>query len=149
MVQCQQVILQEIEYGSETYRCTLRLREAVLRSPLGLRLTLEDLRGEDAQLHFGLISDDRIIACVVAVPLSATEARIRQTAVEPSWQRRGVASAMMRQLEDNLAARGFRSLSLHARASAVGFYSKLGYQPVGEGFIEVTIPHRKMVKSLV
>jgi ribosomal protein S18 acetylase RimI-like enzyme len=143
------VNLQEIEYGSETYRCALRLREAVLRRPLGLRLTEADLREEHAQLHFGLICEDRIIACVVAVPLSATEARIRQTAVEPTWQRQGLARTMMRQLEDNLAARGFRSLSLHARASAVGFYSKLGYQPVGEEFIEVTIPHRKMVKSLI
>lgn len=139
--------LQQIEYGSEKYYCALRLREAVLRIPLGLALGEEDLRGEDNQLHFGMFFDDRIVACVVAVPLSATEARIRQTAVEPACQRHGLASTMMRQLEDILAARGFRSLSMHARASAIGFYGKLGYKPVGEPFIEVTIPHYKMIKS--
>ena len=147
-MQRQVVIFQQIEYGSARYRCALRLREAVLRTPLGLALGAEDLRGEDKQLHFGLFFDGRIVACVVAVPLSATEARIRQTAVEPTCQRQGLASTMMRKLEDNLAARGFRSLSMHARASAIGFYSDLGYQPEGDEFIEVTIPHRKMVKSL-
>ena len=149
LAQRRAVILQEIEYGSEQYRRTLRLREAVLRNPLGLRLEEDDLRGEDRQWHFGLFSNDRVIACVIAVPLSATEARIRQTAVEPSCQRQGLASTMMRQLEDRLAARGMLSLGMHARASAVGFYSKLGYQPVGKVFVEVTIPHRKMVKSLI
>jgi len=143
------VILRAIEYGSEQYRCALRLREAVLRSPLGLQLDEHDLCGEERQWHFGLFADEHIVACVIAVPVSPSEARIRQTAVEPSRQRQGLASTMMRQLEDWLAARGIHSLSMHARASAVGFYSKLGYQPVGEAFVEVTIPHRKMVKSLI
>ena len=147
-MQRQAVIFRQIEYGSAYYRQALRLRETVLRMPLGLPLSKEDLRGEDRQLHFGLFSDDRIIACVIAVPVSATEAKIRQNAVESAYQGRGLASTMMRQLEGNLAARGFRFLSLHARTGAIGFYEKLGYQTEGEEFVEVTIPHRKMVKHL-
>ena len=55
----------------------------------------------------------------------------------------------MTQLEAALAARGFVSLSLHARSIAVGFYEKLGYETVGDEFIEVSIPHRKMAKRLI
>jgi predicted GNAT family N-acyltransferase len=55
---------------------------------------------------------------------------------------------MMRQVEAQLAARGFTSLSMHARSSAVGFYEKLGFRVVGGEFVEVTIPHRVMVKAL-
>lgn len=120
-----------------------------MRTPLGLLLSENDLRGEDKQLHFGLFADDQLVACVVAVALSAGEARIRQTAVEPSRQRQGLASTMMRQLEKNLAARGFTLLSMHARSNAIGFYRKLGYEAVGDEFVEVTIPHRKMVKRLI
>ena len=148
LVQRQAVIFGQIEYGSANYRQALRLRETVLRMPLGLPLSKEDLRGEDRQLHFGLFSDGRIIACVIAVPVTASEAKIRQTAVASAHQRQGLASTMMRQLEDNLASRGFRFLSLHARTDAIGFYEKLGYQTEGEEFVEVTIPHRKMVKRL-
>jgi len=35
-----------------------------------------------------------------------------------------------------------------ARVSAVEFYEKLGYAIVGGEFVEVTIPHRKMEKSV-
>ncbi len=142
------MILEEIEFGSERYRTACRLRQAVLRVPLGLSLDEEDLHSESEQLHFGLFDHQKLVACVTAVPLSANEAKIRQTVVLPSRQRQGLASNMMRRVEGILAARGYTLLSLHARSSVVGFYEKLGYQKVGEEFIEVTIPHQKMVKEL-
>ena len=37
---------------------------------------------------------------------------------------------------------------MHARMTAVGFYAKLGYTRVGDGFTEVGIPHVKMEKRL-
>jgi predicted GNAT family N-acyltransferase len=52
----------------------------------------------------------------------------------------------MNELEANLRARGFTKLALHARASAVGFYKKLGYTVSGDEFIDVTVAHFKMVK---
>jgi predicted GNAT family N-acyltransferase len=55
---------------------------------------------------------------------------------------------MMRRVEAILAGRGYTSLSLHARKSAIGFYRKLGYAAVGKEFIEVTVPHQKMIKKL-
>jgi hypothetical protein len=37
---------------------------------------------------------------------------------------------------------------LDARETAVGFYKKLGYAIGGDEFIEVTVPHFRMVKRL-
>jgi predicted GNAT family N-acyltransferase len=37
---------------------------------------------------------------------------------------------------------------MHARQTAAGFYSKLGYQRVGDPFVEVTLPHIAMRKPL-
>lgn len=142
------MILQELEFGSERYQSACRLREAVLRRPLGLPLSEDDLRGEAGQLHFAMFADQELVACVTAVPLSVTEARIRQTAVAPAYQQQGVASDMMRRVEAILADRGYTSLSLNARKSAINFYSKLGYATVGEEFTEVTVPHQKMIKQL-
>ncbi len=142
------MILRELEFGSGQYRSACRLRETVLREPLGLLLSEADLRGEAEQLHFGMYADEELVACVTAVPVAATKARIRQTAVAPGYQRQGVARDMMRQVEAILAAHGYTTLSLHARTSAVGFYLKLGYTTVGDEFIEVTVPHQKMIKKL-
>lgn len=139
----------EIEYGSEQYRLACALRESVLRRPLGLTLSDQDLHGEAQQLHFALFADDgELIACVTAAPQSPGCARIRQTAVLPHYQGRGMASTMMRQVEAMLLSRGFKSLTLHARESALRFYQNLGYRAIGDTFTEVSVPHRKMVKSL-
>jgi len=143
------VIFREIVFGTPEYERERRLREEVLRKPLGLLLTNDDLAGEEKQLHFGLFDPaNSLMACVVAVPLSRTEARIRQMAVAPSQQRRGLGRRMMVELEKNLRARRFENLTLNARTSAVGFYEKLGYGVIGDEFLDLTIPHVRMGKAI-
>ena len=141
------MLFKQIGFGTAEYRRECLLREEVLRRPLGLSLSGEDLAGEESQFHFGLFdSVGELVACVIAAPLSPTEAKIRQMAVAPSHQGKGAGRQLMRELEESLRARGFRSFTLDARSSAVGFYEKLGYTTVGGEFVEVTVPHFKMVK---
>jgi predicted GNAT family N-acyltransferase len=60
--------------------------------------------------------------------------------------------AVGRQLLDALGqaarARGDRELMLHAQASAVGFYRRLGWQPRGPAFEEAGIEHQEMTLTL-
>ena len=139
----------EISFGTPEYRLECQLREEVLRRPLGLPLSDEDLAGEENQLHFGLFAPHGdLVACVVAVRLSPTEAKIRQMAVSSRHQRQGLGQRLMSELEKNLKARGFEKFVLSARTSAVGFYEKLGYTLAGKVFLDVTVPHVKMSKSV-
>ena len=138
----------EIAWGSAEYAAEIRLRNEILRKPLGLSLEDEDLAPEREQLHYGLFDPaGTLAACAVAVPLSQTEARIRQMAVVPSRQGGGLGKKLMTELEADLRARGFERFQLNARASAVGFYEKLGYSIVGDEFREVTVPHFRMTKA--
>ena len=76
------VVFAEIAFGSEDYARERRLRDEVLRRPLGLSLEAEDPAIEKDQLHRAVLEPARdLVACVLAVPFSATEARIRQMAV--------------------------------------------------------------------
>jgi predicted GNAT family N-acyltransferase len=137
----------EIAFGTPEYVQARLLRDEVLRRPLGLSLGGEDLANEGRQMHFGLFAPDGgLLACVVAVPLSTTEARIRQMAVSPGHQGRGLGRRLMKEVERTLRERGFRELELNARTSAAGFYEKLGYTAVGGEFLHVTVPHVRMVK---
>jgi ribosomal protein S18 acetylase RimI-like enzyme len=139
----------EIAFGTDEYELECVLRDDVLRKPLGLSLKDEDLAAEENQLHFGLFEPDgALVACVIAAPLSRIEARIRQMAVDPSRQGKGLGRRIMSELEKNLQARGFTRFCLDARVSAVRFYEKLGYAIVGEEFIGVTGPHLRMVKAV-
>ena len=141
------MVFKEIVFGTAEYRFECDLRHAVLREPLGLSFTAEELATEQDQLHFGLFEpEDNLIACVVAVRLLPTDARIRQMAVSPAHQRRGLGRRLMNELEAHLRSRGLTHLVLHARASAVEFYEKLEYAVVGDEFIDVTIAHVRMVK---
>jgi hypothetical protein len=55
----------------------------------------------------------------------------------------------MEHLEQAARQRGTRTIFLNARENAVGFYAKLGYEPVGEGpLLFGCIPHTVMKKTL-
>jgi ribosomal protein S18 acetylase RimI-like enzyme len=143
------VTFQEIVHGTREYGLECRLREEVLRKPLGLRLRDEDVADDQNQLHFGLFEPEiGLLACVVAVKLSPTKARIRQMAVSPAHQREGLGRRLMRELEKDLRARGFSEFVMNARTSAVGFYEKLGYAVVGDEFVDLTVAHVEMTKAV-
>jgi predicted GNAT family N-acyltransferase len=139
----------EIAFGSDDYRREFSLRDEVLRAPLGLSLTAKDISDEAGQMHFGLFEPEgTLVACVIAVPLSQIEAKIRQMAVLTSRQRQGFGAKIMGEVERVLRAKGFSKLVLHARVSVAGFYRRLGYSAVGDEFVEVTIPHVRMEKAI-
>lgn len=138
----------EVSHGTPAYEATVALRTEVLRRPLGLAFTAEELAREDADHHLVCHDDGALVACLVVTPRTADDAKVRQVAVAPSLQGQGVGAALSRFAEDFARQRGFKSITLHARATAVGFYEKLGYQRVGEPFEEVTLPHWKMQKTL-
>lgn len=138
----------EIPWQSEMYDQEIALRSEVLRAPLGMIYTPEHLAAEQTELRFGIVDDQQLVACVLVLPLSSTLAKLRQMAVIPDRQGQGIGAQLVRFVEQSLAERGFDTVKLHAREVAMGFYQKLGYQQVGDSFIEVSVPHFKMTKQI-
>ncbi len=60
----------------------------------------------------------------------------------------GVGRALLDSLVAAARERGDRAVTLHAQASAVGFYLRAGFQPEGALFDEANIPHQKMTLAL-
>ena len=126
-----------------------RVREEVLRLPLGLTLSDDDLKDENIQIHIAALhEDEKIIGTVLLKPLPHGHVKLRQMAVVPLARRNGVGRQLARFAEETARAMGYTEIELHARGSAQGFYEKLGYQAAGEAFIEVTLPTIKMAKRL-
>lgn len=141
--------LQILPYGSECYQHSLILREQVLRLPLGRKLDAQDLAGEAQQWHLGLVEHEVLLACVVIRPERSPLAKLRQMAVQPAAQGKGLGKRLLLAVEQWLIARGFNEITLDARLSALGFYQRLDYQPQGQPFEQVGIPHVLMTKRLV
>lgn len=137
-----------LEHGSADYLDTIALRDDILRRPLGLVFTPEQLGAEAGDIHLAAYLDDNLAACLVLVPLDNREVRMRQVAVRKDLQLKGVGRSLVEESERVVREHGFTLMVLNARLNVVPFYERLGYTPVGSEFLEVTIPHRRMEKVL-
>ncbi len=134
----------QLEFDSPEYDASLRLREDVLRKPLGIKLRLQDQRGEQSQLHFGAFEDGKLVGVVIFVPEEKPHGKLRQMAISPSMQGKGVGAKLLDCVHAFAKAAGHSELTLNARETARAFYAKNGYAPFGEPFNEVGIPHVAM-----
>jgi predicted GNAT family N-acyltransferase len=141
------LICQEVEHLSPAYWETVGLRHDVLREPLGLRFSDEELRAEGGSWHLAAYSNGALVACMVLKPLGLS-VKMRQVATAQAQQRKGYGQQLVAFAEGLSRQRGGTRMELHARLTAVPFYERLGYHCVGEQFFEVGIPHFRMEKEL-
>lgn len=134
--------------GSEDYQRSVELRFDVLRKPLGLRFTAQELEAERVDFHLGCYRGGELAGCLILVPVADHRVKMRQVAVAAHAQRQGIGRALVACAEAFARAREFHEITLHARESAVPFYEKLDYQRCGDRFEEVGLPHWKMQKKL-
>jgi N-acetylglutamate synthase-like GNAT family acetyltransferase len=142
------VEIRELSHGSPEYQAEVALRLRVLREPLGLTFTGEQLATEAADVHLCAFCAGRLVGCLVLTPVAVGIVQMRQVAVEPSMQGQGVGTALVDASEQVARERGFIEMMMHARVTAVPFYERLGYSKRGHEFEEVTIPHWEMAKAL-
>jgi len=135
-------------HGSSDYEAAVALRRAVLRTPLGLDFSPEELVREAADTHLTAWSGDRLIGTVVMTRYSDTTVKLRQMAVSEDARGTGAGAALLSAFEDLARARGFTEIVLAARQTAQAFYARHGYTTDGVVFQEVTLPHVRMWKRL-
>jgi GNAT superfamily N-acetyltransferase len=142
------ISVRRIELASPEHAAAQRLREAVLRAPLGLAWSEADLADEPLGHHLAAFDGDALVATLILKPLDSGVMKMRQVAVDPQQQGRGIGTGMIAFAEAYAREQGCRQLIAHARATALGFYRALGYAEEGEPFLENTIPHRRVSKCL-
>jgi predicted GNAT family N-acyltransferase len=139
-----------IEYNSPEYQQMVDLRLQILRIPLGLTFTEEQLSLDKTDILLGSFDEKEnlIKACCILSEVDSHTIKLRQMAVSDNFQGKGLGRQLIAFAEKVSKERGFKKIVLNARKSVEGFYQKLGYTIVGNEFIEVTIPHYKMEKTI-
>lgn len=140
--------LKIIDHGTTEYQQMIKLRDDILRKPLGLGFDMSELDAEKENMLIGAFDDDQMLGCCMLVEENPSTVRLRQMAVLNDLQGKGIGRALMTFAENIARDRGYRVISMHARKNAIGFYEKMGYKVAGPEFIEVTIPHFLMEKKL-
>lgn len=142
------ISVREVVFQGEGYDQLVQLRREVLRLPLGLDFTPEQLAAEKDEIHLGLFEGDDLVACLQLVLKEPGKVKMRQVAVHPKRQGMGLGRKLVEASEQLARERGWTEIELHARETAVPFYLSLGYFIAKEPFEEVGIPHRFMAKKL-
>ena len=140
--------LKIIDHGSKEYQQMIQMRNDILRKPLGLSFTSEELEKEKDEVLIGAFEDEKMLGCCMLIKQPDNTVRLRQMAVMNNLQGKGIGRALMNFSENIARDLGYKKLVMHARKTAAGFYEKLGYHIASTEFEEVTIPHYVMEKEL-
>lgn len=136
----------------KTIKEIIDLRRKILREPLGLSFTDDELLSESVNNYFLAIVDTESQALIGALLLQMvndpTQLKMRQVAIRPDVQRIGFGRQLVQFSEDFAKSKNIQRLFLHARKSALPFYISLGYSWKDECFMEVGIEHYYMWKDL-
>ena len=139
----------QIDFGSPEYGELIYLRDIMLRKPLDLSFSPEELSSEYSSTHFAAYSNDHdLLGTLVMKPIDNKTIKMRQVAVFPFAQKKGVGQKMVAASEIFARENGYSEIVLSARVPAVPFYERLDYLVVSDIYTEVGIDHYKMSKQL-
>lgn len=130
-----------------------------LKEALAIRFTVfVEEQGVDPALE---VDDDdgvawHVLARLDGVPvgtarlvmLDQLRAKIGRVAVLPEFRGRGIASQLVLILMEYARREGRTEALLDSQLSAMPLYEKLGFEAVGEIFLDAEILHRRMVRKL-
>ena len=140
--------LKQIDHGSKAYQQMVQLRLEILRKPLGLSFTREELDNEKNDILIAAFDEDKILGCCILTKIDDRHIRLRQMAVQKNLQGKGIGESIISFAEIIARDKGYKILTMHARDTAIGFYEKFGYTVKGEQFEEVKTKHHIMEKRL-
>lgn len=140
--------LKQIDHGSNEYQLMVTLRYEIMRKPLGLSFSDEELSKEKNDILICAFDEDELMGCCILTNMNHGCVRLRQMAVQKNMQGKGIGESMVTFAENLARDKGFKTLTMHARDTAIGFYEKYGYKVKGDQFVEINIPHHIMEKKL-
>lgn len=140
--------LKQIDFGTPEYQQMLHLRYEILRKPLGLQFTPEELEEEKNDILIAAFEEEKMLGCCFLTPIDSQTVKLRQLAVQNNLQGKGIGASLMNFAENIARDRGYRTIQLNARKVALEFFEKQGYKVDGDEFIQLGIPHFVMKRKL-
>ena len=139
-----------IQYWTKDYQDTLKLRNKVMRIPLGLDIYKEDLSFEKKSIIIGFFDNGHLLGVGVMSNKSSVY-KIEYLCVDSEIQSSGIGGKLLCYLEKIAVEKGGKKICMDARVSAEKFYLRHGYKPVGDVFLldYAPVQHIVMEKILI
>lgn len=144
------VTFRVVPHGGDDYAACVKLREAILRVPLGLAFTDEEIAAEHDQTHIaGFDADGVLCATCALVAYGDDTLKMQRVAVADGRQGQGIGAGLLGFCETHARENGYRTIIANARGTAAPFYEKHGYMTEGEPFEEQGIPHIRVTRDII
>ena len=138
------IAFRQIQCDTPDHATMLDLRARILRRPIGLTITPEEIAHDKGDYLLGGFDGDRIVACLILQKCDGGWVKMRQVAVDEDFQGRGIGAQMLAAADAVLRGWGGVRLYCHARETARAFYLRNGWSVTGDSFDENGIPHCRM-----
>ena len=125
------------------------IRDAVFIQEQGVPAALEQDAADGDALHVVAFNRlGRALGTARLVTVAPGVAKLGRMAVLATVRGAGIGRPLLMALVDAARRRGDHEVMLHAQASAVGFYLRIGFAPRGGPFQEAGIAHQAMTLTL-
>ena len=146
------MICKFITYGSLEYSEMVNLRSKILREPLSLTFSEEELLKDRQDILIGCFNEKNniLVGCCILTQNTEVTIQLRQMAVDNQYQHHNlsIGSQLILFAEEFSKSKGYQYIYLHARETAIYFYKKHSYTIESDKFEEVGISHFEMLKSI-
>lgn len=136
-----------VAHASKDWEEAVKLREEILRKPLGSGFTQQELEEEKDHVQVVGWVEKELVATAVLIP-EQRSVKAQRVVVTDRLRNMNLGSELMGFCESYALNNGFDTVYCHARNTAVNFYLKNGYSAEGDYFDEDGIPHLKMRKTI-
>lgn len=141
-----QIIQPETPDEFEAY---YHLRWQLLAKPWGQPFKISQDDKESQSYHLMAIYKQNIVGVCRLHFNTANEAQIRYMGIVDTYQRKGIATKLVKALESYAKDKHIKTIVLNAREIAIPFYVSQGYKYVEDAHIVFNIiKHVKMIKEL-
>ena len=130
-------------------RCIM-IRTRVFVVEQEIAASLETDHFENASTHYLVSHEQGFIATARSRFLEDKEtAKIERVAVLKEARGKGVGRQLMDYILNNLDAYPhLKTIQVGSQNTAIAFYQKLGFQVIGEEYLDAGIPHHLMIKPV-
>ncbi|WP_208560394.1 GNAT family N-acetyltransferase [Marinilactibacillus kalidii] len=143
------ILIKKITTEDSEYQGSLRLREQVLRKPLGIRLEDEAKSSEETAHHFVALYEQTVVGTLFLIETEESVYQMRQVAVDQAYQGKATGKQLVKVAEKWADNAGVKKIWMHARENAWPFYESLGYHYTSDDYMQIGIVHKTMEKSFI
>ncbi|MDR2465404.1 MAG: GNAT family N-acetyltransferase [Streptococcaceae bacterium] len=136
------------DFSTKVYKDALSIRSAVFIHEQNIDPQLEIDEFEKVRIYFVLYIQKKPVGTLRLAEKSNSVLKVERMAVLKEFRHLGLASQLLRAVEDYARLHSFTSIHLNAQHQVVKFYKKNGFHVSGDSFMEAEILHYPMVKEI-